>query len=89
MQSPAPITMTMPILTSWKPGRTITSVPARPVNSAAQRIGCADSRRKITPNSAMKSGKVNEIAVASAIGIRARLPNQPYMATVLSNPRPA
>ena len=39
MQSPAPITMTMPTLTSWKPGRTITSVPAKPMISAAQRIG--------------------------------------------------
>ena len=87
MQSPAPITMNTPILTSSKPGRTTISVPRNPTASAIQRVAWAGSFRNITPKSAMNSGNVNEIAVASASAIRVMPPNQPYMAAVLRKPR--
>ena len=87
MHTPPPITMKTPIFTSWNPGRTTISVPAKPTARAIQRVACAGSFKSSTPARAINSGNVNEIAVASPMGISVSPPNQPYIAIVLRRPR--
>ena len=63
--------ITMPGLSSTKPGRTITSMPKKPIATAAQRRQCTVSRRKMTAPRVTKIGPVKPSAAMVASGSQA------------------
>ena len=63
--------ITMPGLSSAKPGRTITSMPKKPTATAAQRRQWTVSRRKMTAPRVTKIGPVKPSAAMVASGSQA------------------
>jgi hypothetical protein len=62
------IIITMPGFMSTRPGRTITSMPAKPSSTPTQRRQCTVSRRKITAPRVTKIGPVKPSAAMVASG---------------------